>query len=182
MNLVAEGAVIDRTRIARIEADLAKNFEGEEILQTLGETAVHIGRVVTELQEHMSPGFGLLPVVEVFNRFPRMVRDLARKAGKEIDFVLEGQETELDRSILEDIVDSITHLLREAVDHGVEPPDDRIALGKPRRAEVTLAAKQEENRIIIEVAEDGRGISLASEGGCAQAGRDHRRRPQQNDR
>jgi len=158
MNLVAE-LVIDRTRIAQIEYDLANRFEGEEIVQDLAETAVHIGRVVTELQEHIMK-VRLLPVEQVFSRFPRMVRDLAVKAGKEIDFVLEGQETELDRSILEDIVDPITHLLRNAVDHGVEPPDEREAAGKPRRARVVLAAKQEENRIIIEVEEDGRGISL----------------------
>lgn len=158
MNLVAE-LVIDRTRISRIESDLSLKYENEELVQNLGETAVHIGRVVTELQEHIMK-VRLLPVEQVFNRFPRMVRDLSRNAGKEIDFILEGQETELDRSILEDIVDPVTHLLRNAVDHGVETPEERVAAGKPRRARVVLAAKQEENRIIIEVEEDGRGIEL----------------------
>lgn len=158
MNLVAE-LVIDRTRVARIESDLALRYESEELVQSLGETAVHIGRVVTELQEHIMK-VRLLPVEQVFNRFPRMVRDLAHRAGKEVEFVLEGQETELDRSILEDIVDPITHLLRNAVDHGIEPPEQRVAAGKPRKARVVLAAKQEENRIIIEVEDDGRGISL----------------------
>lgn len=158
MNLVAE-LVIGRTRVSRIESDLALKYENEELVQSLGETAVHIGRVVTELQEHIMK-VRLLPVEQVFNRFPRMVRDLAHRAGKDVDFVLEGQDTELDRSILEDIVDPITHLLRNAVDHGVESPDDRVAAGKPRRARVVLAAKQEENRIIIEVEDDGRGIAL----------------------
>jgi two-component system chemotaxis sensor kinase CheA len=159
MNLVAE-LVIGRTRVSRIESDLALKYENEELVQSLGETAVHIGRVVTELQEHIMK-VRLLPVEQVFNRFPRMVRDLAHRAGKDVDFILEGQETELDRSILEDIVDPITHLLRNAVDHGVESPDERVAAGKPRRARVVLAAKQEENRIIIEVEDDGRGIALA---------------------
>ncbi len=158
MNLVAE-LVIDRTRVAKIESDLSLKYENEDLVQNLAETAVHIGRVVTELQEHIMK-VRLLPVEQVFNRFPRMVRDLAHKAGKEVEFVLEGQETELDRSILEDIVDPITHLLRNAVDHGIETPDQRLAAGKPRRARVVLAASQEENRIIIEVADDGRGISL----------------------
>lgn len=158
MNLVAE-LVIDRTRMNQIGSELAFKYENEELIQGLGETSVHIGRVVTELQEHIMK-VRLLPVEQVFNRFPRMVRDLAHKAGKEVDFILEGQETELDRSILEDIVDPLTHLLRNAVDHGVESPEERVKDGKPRRARVVLAAKQEENRIIIEVQDDGHGISV----------------------
>lgn len=158
MNLIAE-LVIDRTRINRIESELSNKYENEELVQGLAETAVHIGRVVTELQEHIMK-VRLLPVGQVFSRFPRMVRDLSRKAGKEIEFILEGQDTELDRSILEEIVDPITHLLRNAVDHGVEDPEDRVAAGKPRTARVILAAKQEENRIFIEVEEDGKGIDI----------------------
>ncbi|MFQ3549957.1 MAG: chemotaxis protein CheA, partial [Armatimonadota bacterium] len=158
MNLIAE-LVIDRTRISKIESDLSFKYENEDLVQNLGETAIHIGRVVTELQEHIMK-VRLLPVGQVFNRFPRMVRDLSRKAGKEIEFVLVGEETELDRSILEDIVDPITHLLRNAVDHGIETPEEREAAGKPRTATVTLAAKQEENRIFIEVEDDGKGIDV----------------------
>lgn len=158
MNLVAE-LVIDRTRLSQIESNLALKYESEELIDNLGETAVHVGRVVTELQEHIMK-VRLLPVEQVFNRFPRMVRDLAHRAGKEIDFVLEGQETELDRSILEDIVDPLTHLLRNAVDHGVETSDERAAAGKPRKARIVLAARQEENKIVIEVSDDGAGIAL----------------------
>lgn len=158
MNLVAE-LVIDRTRMNQISSDLASKYENEELIQSLNETGVHIGRVVTELQEHIMK-VRLLPVEQVFSRFPRMVRDLAHKAGKDIDLVMDGQETELDRSILEDIVDPLTHLLRNAIDHGIESPDERKAAGKPVRARVLLAAKQEENRIIIEVHDDGHGISI----------------------
>lgn len=158
MNLVAE-LVIDRTRIAQIESNLAMEDENEDLVRNLGETAAHIGRVVTELQEHIMK-VRLLPVEQVFNRFPRMVRDLSHKAGKEIEFVMEGQDTELDRSILEDIVDPLTHLLRNSVDHGIETPEDRVAAGKPRQARVVLAARQEENRIIIEVRDDGKGIDI----------------------
>jgi len=158
MNLVAE-LVIHRTRISQIESDMSSKYEKEELVQGLAETAAHIGRVVTELQEHIMK-VRLLPVEQVFNRFPRMVRDLAHKAGKEIEFVMLGQETELDRSILEEIVDPITHLLRNSVDHATEMPDERVALGKPRKARVVLAARQEENRIIIEVEDDGKGINI----------------------
>lgn len=158
MNLVAE-LVIDRTRVTQIEGNLSLKYENEDLVQNLAETAAHIGRVVTELQEHIMK-VRLLPVEQVFNRFPRMVRDLTRKAGKEIEFIMEGQETELDRSILEDIVDPLTHLLRNAVDHGVENPEERVKAGKPKTARVVLAAKQEENRIIIEVEDDGNGIDV----------------------
>lgn len=158
MNLVAE-LVIDRTRMTQVGSLLSLKYENEELCQTLSETSVHIGRVVTELQEHIMK-VRLLPVEQVFNRFPRMVRDLSHRAGKDVDFILEGQETELDRSILEDIVDPLTHLLRNAIDHGVETPEARKAAGKPPKARVILAAKQEENRIIIEVQDDGNGISV----------------------
>lgn len=158
MNLVAE-LVIDRTRISQIENHMSLKYENDDLVQNLAETAAHIGRVVSELQEHIMK-VRLLPVEQVFNRFPRMMRDLAHKAGKEIEFVMEGQETELDRSILEQIVDPITHLLRNAVDHGIEKPEDRKAAHKPAAARVTLAAKQEENRIIIAVQDDGHGIDV----------------------
>lgn len=158
MNLVAE-LVIDRTRLAQIENGMALEYENEDLVQNLGEAAAHIGRVVTELQEHIMK-VRLLPVEQVFNRFPRMVRDLAHNAGKEIEFVMEGQETELDRSILEHIVDPITHLLRNALDHGIEKTEDRRATQKPAVAKVVLAAKQEENRIIIIVEDDGNGIDV----------------------
>ncbi len=158
MNLVGE-LVIDRTRVSQLETDLAAKYEGDELVRGLGETAIHIGRVVTELQEHIMQ-VRLLPVEQVFNRFPRMVRDLARKAGKQVELVLEGQETELDRSILEGIVDPLTHLLRNAVDHGIETAEQRAAAGKPTTGRVVLAAKQEENRIVLEVEDDGGGIPV----------------------
>ncbi|MCX6343718.1 MAG: chemotaxis protein CheW [Armatimonadetes bacterium] len=158
MNLVAE-LVIDRTRMNQIGNALNLKYENEDLCQGLNETGVHIGRVVTELQEHIMK-VRLLPVEQVFSRFPRMVRDLSRKAGKDVELVLEGQETELDRSILEDIVDPLTHLLRNALDHGVETSEERKAAGKSAKSRVILAAMQEENRIIIEVRDDGHGISI----------------------
>lgn len=100
----------------------------------------------------------MLPVESVFNRFPRMIRDLARKAGKNVDFVVEGKETELDRSVIEEIGDPLIHLLRNAVDHGIEETVDRRAAGKPEAGAIKLSARHEENHIIITVQDDGRGI------------------------
>jgi two-component system, chemotaxis family, sensor kinase CheA len=158
MNLVGE-LVIDRTRIGQIEGAMSSRYEGEVLVGGLNEASLHIGRVINELQEQIMR-IRMLPVDQVFNRFPRMVRDTAQKAGKKINFVISGQDTELDRSILEDIVDPITHLLRNSIDHGLETPEDRVRLGKSETGTVQLVAKQEENRIVIEVEDDGRGISV----------------------
>jgi two-component system, chemotaxis family, sensor kinase CheA len=160
MNLVGE-LVIDRTRIGQIESMLSARYEGEALCGGLSESALHIGRVINELQEQIMR-IRMLPVDQVFNRFPRMVRDLGQKAGKKVNFVISGQDTELDRSILEDIVDPITHLLRNAVDHGLESPEERAAAGKPETCTVQLVARQEENRIVIEVEDDGKGIAVQS--------------------
>lgn len=157
MNLVGE-LVIDRTRICQIESLMSSRYEGEPLVTGLTEASVHIGRVINELQEQIMR-IRMLPVDQVFNRFPRLVRDVSQKAGKKVNFVISGQDTELDRSILEDIVDPITHLLRNAVDHGLESPEQRAAAGKPETGTIRLVAKQEENRIVIEVEDDGHGIS-----------------------
>lgn len=157
MNLIGE-LVINRTRIGQVEGELSSKYDGDLLIGGLSEASLHLGRVINELQEQIMK-IRMLPVEQVFNRFPRMVRDLAQKAQKKINFVITGQETELDRSIMEDIVDPITHLLRNSLDHGIETPEDRAAAGKPETATVRLTAKQEENHIVIEVEDDGHGIS-----------------------
>lgn len=156
MNLVGE-LVIDRTRLAQILTLLETKFESNDFVEDLNRTSVHIGRVTTLLQEEIMKA-RMLPVESLFNKFPRMMRDLTQKAGKDIDFVMEGQETELDRSIIEEIGDPLIHLLRNAVDHAVEPPDERASKGKDRKGLVKLSARHEENHIIISVKDDGRGI------------------------
>ncbi len=160
MNLVGE-LVIDRTRLFQIHGNLDSNYELDEISQDLGRTSVHIARVTTQLQEQIMKA-RMLPVENLFNKFPRMVRDLSQKAGKEINFVMTGQETELDRSIIEEIGDPLIHLLRNAVDHGIELPQDREAAGKPRVGELRLQASHEENHIVITIKDDGRGINPES--------------------
>jgi two-component system chemotaxis sensor kinase CheA len=101
----------------------------------------------------------MLPIANIFNKFPRMVRDLARKTNKEVELLVSGQETELDRSLLEEINDPLIHLVRNAVDHGIETPDVREAAGKPREGTVRLSAHHEQGRIVLTVADDGKGIN-----------------------
>ncbi|NLW06722.1 MAG: chemotaxis protein CheA, partial [Clostridia bacterium] len=156
MNLVGE-LVIDRTRLAEIENALKTRLGREELLETLEEVSLHIGRITTELQEEIMKA-RMFPIDQVFNRFPRMVRDLAQKAGKEIDFIIEGRETELDRTVIEEIGDPLIHLLRNAIDHGIEAPEERLRQGKPRHGTVQLKAFQQENQIVITVEDDGAGM------------------------
>lgn len=158
MNLVGE-LVIDRTRLFQILGIIETNYEMDEVSDDLGRTSVHIARVTTQLQEQIMKA-RMLPVENLFNKFPRMVRDLSQKAGKEIDFVMTGQETELDRSIIEEIGDPLIHLLRNAVDHGIELPEERKAAGKNPVGQLKLQASHEENHIVITIRDDGRGIDV----------------------
>ncbi|AEC52050.1 histidine kinase (cheA) [Pyrococcus sp. NA2] len=148
MNLVGE-LVITKGRLEQIGERLGDR-ELFEALSTLS-------RLLTELQDEIME-MRLTPIGEVFNKFPRMVRDLARKMGKEVEFIMEGADIEVDRTILEKLGDALVHLLRNAVDHGIEPPEERVKLGKPRAGRVELIAKREKNHVVIIVRDDGRGI------------------------
>lgn len=156
MNLVAE-LVIDRTRLTQLEMMLEARYGSTDVIEDLKRTSVHVGRITVELQEEIMKA-RMLPVENVFKRFPRMMRDLAKSVGKEIEFIVEGQETELDRSVIEEIGDPLIHLLRNAVSHGIESPEERVAQGKPRKGTIKLSAYHEENYIVITVEDDGKGI------------------------
>ena len=151
LNLVAE-LVISRSRLWRIQ-------ERYRLLE-LQEALEHHDRLLSELRDTVLET-RMVPVGQVFNRFPRMVRDLLRERGKEADFVIEGQDIELDRTVLERVSDPILHLLRNAVDHGIEPPEERERKGKPRRGKIWLRARRERESVIIEVSDDGRGMDRA---------------------
>lgn len=165
MNLVGE-LVIDRTRLVELASRLSGAAADGDVLDNFAETAQRLGRIADELQDQIMKS-RMLPIENVFNRFPRMVRDLAQRAGKDIEFIIEGKETELDRSVIEEIGDPLIHLLRNAIDHGVETPDDRAAAGKPRTGRVHLSASHEENYIVIRVRDDGRGIDPSAIGAAA---------------
>lgn len=153
--------VVNRNRLAQLSRLLEAKYRGDQIVDELERSMIQTGKVVNMLQQDIMK-IRMLPLETVFTGFPRMVRDLARKAGKKIDFVIEGQETEIDRSVIEHIKDPLVHLLRNAVDHGIEPPERRRALGKPETGRITLSAYHEQNHIVITVADDGRGVDPAN--------------------
>ncbi|HLI48241.1 MAG TPA: chemotaxis protein CheA [Chthonomonas sp.] len=159
MNLIGE-LVIDRTRIAQLCAQIGHQLGNDVTVEHLQEVAVHIARITDQLQDEVMKA-RMLPIENVFNRFPRMMRDLAKRLNKEFQFEIEGKETELDRSVIEAIGDPLIHMLRNSVDHGIEPPEERERLGKPRSGTVWLRARHQENHIVIEVEDDGRGIDPA---------------------
>jgi two-component system, chemotaxis family, sensor kinase CheA len=150
-NLVGE-LIITRNRIATIVSGLA----GKELKGALAT----MDRLVNDLQEDVSAA-RLVPVDEIFQKFPRMVRDLALEEHKEIDLVLEGRQIELDKAVLDTIGDPVTHLLRNAVGHGIELPEERLRRQKLRRGTIRLAAKRQENEVRIEVSDDGAGMDVA---------------------
>ena len=148
MNLMGE-LVINKVRLEQIGTT--------HRLTELTETLEQMDRVTTDLQTVVMK-VRMVPVGQVFNRFPRMVRDLAKELGKELNLTIEGEETELDRTVIDEIGDPIMHLLRNSLDHGLESPDAREAKGKPRIGEVGLIARHEGNNVVIMVTDDGKGI------------------------
>lgn len=156
MNFTGE-LVINRGRLAALVPRFGAADVAHELTEALNEVAAHLGRTTTELQDEVMKS-RMLPMEHVVNRFPRMVRDLARKADKRVDFQITGQETELDRSVIEEIGDPLTHLLRNAMDHGIELPAERTAAGKAETGTIHLDTSHEESTIVIRVRDDGRGI------------------------
>ncbi len=140
--------------IAQSMLTTAQTSETDENLRS---AITQMERHVRELHERVM-AIRLLPISYLFNRFPRMVRDTANKLGKKVNLVIEGEETELDRTLLESLSDPLTHLIRNAIDHGIEPPEERRKQGKPEVGTLRLSAYQAEGRIYIEVSDDGKGI------------------------
>jgi len=163
MNLVGE-LVIDRTRLQQIREHLApfmKDGNLTELAENFEETTSHLARITDELQEEIMRS-RMLPVRSVLSRLPRLVRDVAAKCGKKVDLQTAGEETELDRSVIEEISDPLVHILRNAVDHGIETPDERRAAGKPESGTVTVTAWNQETYIYISVKDDGKGIDTGA--------------------
>jgi two-component system chemotaxis sensor kinase CheA len=160
MNMVEE-LVIDRSRISQINRVLESKYAGDELVRDLSQTSGHVIKVINELQQDIMQ-VRMVPIGTLFNSFPRLVRDVAQRQGKKVEFTMEGLETELDRSIIEQIRDPLIHLLRNAVDHGVEDPEKRVAVGKPPIALVRLSAFQEGGHIVISMEDDGKGIDVSA--------------------
>lgn len=156
MNLIGE-LVLGKNRLIKIYGDVEERYDGEKFLEELNQVVSSISSVTTDLQLAVMKT-RMQPVGKVFNKFPRMVRDLSRELKKSIDLVITGEETELDKSIVEEIGDPLIHIIRNSCDHGVESPEDRKALGKPEIGRVDLKAYNEGNHIVIEITDDGKGL------------------------
>jgi two-component system chemotaxis sensor kinase CheA len=148
MNLIGE-LVITRGRLQQLATTINE--------QALTETVAQASRLVADLQDGIMTS-RMVPVWQVFDRFPRVVRDAARALGKQVDFVVEGQEIELDRSLLDEIGDPVVHLLRNAIDHGLETPDVRVNAGKSPTGRLALTAARDRSAVVIRVTDDGKGI------------------------
>ena len=156
MNLIGE-LVLGKNRLLKIYDDVEERYEGEKFLEELNQVVSSVSLVTTDLQIAVMKT-RMLPIAKVFNKFPRLVRDLSRELGKEIELVMSGEETELDKSIIEEIGDPLVHMIRNSCDHGIESKEQRIAAGKDPKGTVYLKAYNEGNQIVIEIKDDGAGM------------------------
>ncbi|QOP45202.1 hybrid sensor histidine kinase/response regulator [Sulfurimonas paralvinellae] len=156
MNLIGE-LVLAKNRLIKINDDVEERYEGEEFLEELNQVVSIVSLVTTDLQIAVMKT-RMLPIGKVFNKFPRMIRDLSRELNKKIELVISGEETELDKSIVEEIGDPLVHIIRNSCDHGIESPDERLAKGKPETGTIALKAYNEGNQIVIQIDDDGKGL------------------------
>ena len=156
MNLIGE-LVLGKNRLIKINDDVEERYEGEEFLEELNQVVSIVSIVTTDLQIAVMKT-RMLPVGKVFNKFPRMIRDLSRELGKKIELNISGEETELDKSIVEEIGDPLVHIIRNSCDHGIESTADRVAAGKPETGTIHLKAYNEGNQIVIQITDDGKGL------------------------
>lgn len=156
LNIVSE-LVLGRNRLAQVNSEFALENEGTKFSRDLFDATKQIDLMTNELQLVVMKT-RMIKIGKVFNKFPRLVRDLSREANKQINIVIKGEETELDKTLIEEINDPLVHLVRNSVDHGIETPDKRKELGKNPTGTLTLSAEHEGNNIIITIEDDGKGI------------------------
>ncbi len=156
MNLIGE-LVLAKNRLIKINDDVEERYEGEEFLEELNQVVSIVSLVTTDLQIAVMKT-RMLPIGKVFNKFPRMIRDLTRELNKKIELEISGEDTELDKSIVEEIGDPLVHIIRNSCDHGIEIPDVRSGQGKSETGIITLKAYNEGNQIVIQIDDDGKGL------------------------
>ena len=167
MNLIGE-LVVSKNALPFLAKRAEETYASREMSREIKEQYAVIDRLAQEMQGAIMQ-VRMLPVAEIFDRFPRLVRDLARKLGKRIDLALEGEDTAADKTIIEALGDPLLHIVRNSLDHGIEPPDERRAAGKSATARILLKARQEADSVVIEVQDNGRGIDPARIRGAAVA-------------
>ncbi|WP_142804207.1 chemotaxis protein CheA [Tepidiphilus sp. J10] len=156
LNLAGEIG-LTKNRLTALRSDILSGKTDPDTLHALDVAVNQLDLLVSDLQNAVMKT-RMQPIGRLFQKYPRIARDLARQLGKEVELVIQGEETEIDKTMIEDLSDPLIHLIRNAVDHGIEMPEQRIAVGKPPQGTVTLAAKQEGDHIVIIVADDGRGM------------------------
>jgi two-component system chemotaxis sensor kinase CheA len=149
---------LTKNRLTSLRADIIAGRSDSETLHALDQAVSQLDLLVSDLQNAVMKT-RMQPIGRLFQKYPRIARDLARQLGKDVELVLAGEETEVDKTMIEDLADPLIHLIRNAVDHGVETPDERAAAGKPTKSVVRLEARQEGDHIVLIVADDGRGMS-----------------------
>jgi two-component system chemotaxis sensor kinase CheA len=159
LNLVGE-LIIHRTKLHELGRELAEKMGGSKAVELLS-AVQHVASVSTHLQETVME-IRMLPIRHVFERFPRLVRDLARQQGKEIELILEGETTRIDKAIIDEIGEPLVHMIRNSVDHGIETPEVRLAHGKTPTGTILLSAMQESNHVLITIMDDGAGIDATA--------------------
>jgi len=156
MNLIGE-LVLGKNRLIKINDDVEERYEGEAFLEELNQVVSIVSLVTTDLQIAVMKT-RMLPIGKVFNKFPRMIRDLSRELNKKIELEITGEDTELDKSIVEEIGDPLVHIIRNSCDHGIEIGDVRLAAGKEEGGTIQLKAYHEGNHIVIQIIDDGKGL------------------------
>src|SRR6266481_2662436 len=156
LNLVGE-LIIGKSMLQQAFSELAKHFPKEAMRGRFGDAMAFQSRVLSDLQRSVMK-IRMVPVEQLFRRFPRMVRDVAKQCGKDVDLVMSGQDTDLDKSLLDVIAEPLTHLVRNAVSHGIESAEERVRAGKPARGTIRLTSYHHGNQVIVEISDDGRGI------------------------
>lgn len=150
--------VLGRNRLAQITERLMHQMEENELVQELMKTSAEINYITSELQSAIMKT-RMVPIGKLYQKAPRMIRELSREFNKEIELIIQGEETEVDRSIIEEIGDPLVHMIRNSCDHGIERPEDREKAGKPRKGTICLTAEHEGNHIVIRIMDDGRGMN-----------------------
>lgn len=158
MDLAGE-IVLARNRLLNLAAKLDLSYSGDPHVESLLETTGFLDRVTSDLQLAVMK-MRMQPIQKVFSKFPRMVRDLSRNLGKDIDLEIFGEDTEVDKTVIENIGDPLVHIIRNSIDHGIESPEERQAKGKPKKGRIIISAYQKGTQIVIEVSDDGKGIDV----------------------
>ena len=177
LNLVGE-LIIGKSMLQQGLNEFSRRFPKEGLRNRFADAMAFQARVLNDLQRSVMK-IRMVPVEQLFRRFPRMVRDVAKQCGRQVELVMSGQDTDLDKSLLDSIAEPLTHLVRNAVSHGIESPEERTKNGKPAQGKLRLNAYHQGNQVIIEVTDDGRGIDAqkvkakAVQQGLLSSGRGH---------